>query len=63
MCIDLPNTAFIAMDARHCAGSEMSHLMSYASSVGSKAAKKNKAKGFIGTSIEATSNLSLLTRH
>jgi nicotinate phosphoribosyltransferase len=56
MCMDLPNSSFIAMDARHCAGSEMSHLMSYASSVGSKAAKKNRAKGFIGTSIEATSN-------
>ena len=42
MCIDLPKTSFIAMDARHCAGSEMSELMSYAASVGSKAAKKNK---------------------
>ena len=42
MCMDLPKTSFIAMDARHCAGSEMSHLMSYASSVGSKAAKKRK---------------------
>jgi len=40
MCIDLPKTSFIAMDARHCAGSEMSELMSYAASVGSKAAKK-----------------------
>ena len=56
MCMDLPKTSFIAMDARHCAGSEMSHLMSYASSVGSKAAKKKKAKGFIGTSIKATSH-------
>ena len=56
MCIDLPKTSFIAMDARHCAGFEMSHLMSYASSVGSKAAKKKKALGFIGTSIKATSH-------
>ena len=55
MCIDLPKTSFIAMDARHCAGSEMSELMSYAASVGSKAAKKNKALGFVGTSIAATS--------
>ena len=49
MCIDLPKTSFIAMDARHCAGSEMSELMSYAASVGSKAAKKkaNKRKGHI----------------
>tara|TARA_Y100000996_G_scaffold414693_1_gene406343 strand:- start:4644 stop:5771 length:1128 start_codon:yes stop_codon:yes gene_type:complete len=56
MCMDLPRTSFIAMDARHCAGSEMAHLMSYAASVGSKAAKRKNAKGFIGTSIEATSN-------
>lgn len=56
MCIDLPKTSFIAMDARHCAGSDMSNLMSYAASVGSKAARKNNAKGFIGTSIQATAN-------
>ena len=56
MCIDLPKTSFIAMDARHCAGSEMSELMSYAASVGSKAAKKNKSLGFVGTSIAATSH-------
>ena len=56
MCIDLPKTSFIAMDARHCAGSDMSNLMSYAASVGSKAARKKNAKGFIGTSIQATAN-------
>ena len=56
MCTDLPKTSFIAMDARHCAGSDMSNLMSYAASVGSKAARKNNAKGFIGTSIQATAN-------
>ena len=56
MCIDLPKTSFIAMDARHCAGSDMSNLMSYAASVGSKAARKKKANGFIGTSIQATAN-------
>ena len=27
MCLDLPKTSFIAMDARHCAGTEMSELM------------------------------------
>ena len=55
MCIDLPKTSFIAMDARHSScSSEMSELMSYAASVGSKAAK-NKALGFVGTSIAATS--------
>ena len=56
MCLDLPKTSFIAMDARHCAGTEMSELMSYAASVGSKSAKRKKAKGFIGTSIDATSH-------
>jgi nicotinate phosphoribosyltransferase len=56
MCIDLPKTSFIAMDARHCAGSDMSNLMSYAASVGSKAARKKNANGFIGTSIQATAN-------
>ena len=56
MCTDLPKTSFIAMDARHCAGSDMSNFMSYAASVGSKAARKNNAKGFIGTSIQATAN-------
>jgi len=56
MCTDLPKTSFIAMDARHCAGSDMSNLMSYAASVGSKAARKKNAKGFIGTSIQATAN-------
>lgn len=56
MCIDLPKTSFIAMDARHCAGSDMSNLMSYAASVGSKSARKKNANGFIGTSIQATAN-------
>ena len=55
MCIDLPKSSFIAMEARHCAGTDMSNLMSYAASVGSKSAKKKKAKGFIGTSVSETS--------
>ena len=29
MCMELPNVAFLAMDARHCAGSEMAELMAY----------------------------------
>ena len=45
------------MDARHCAGSSMHNMMAYGASVGSqKAIKENKAKGFIGTSCEATSH-------
>ena len=29
MCRDLPKVGFLAMDARHCAGTEMSEIMSY----------------------------------
>ena len=54
MCFDLPKTFFIAMEARHCAGIDMSDMMSYAASVGSKAAKKKKAKGFLGTSVSSS---------
>ena len=57
MCIDMKSTNFIAMDARHCAGSEMSNLMSYGASVGSeKAKRKVRAKGFIGCAADATSH-------
>ena len=35
MCSDLPKVAFLAMDARHCAGAEMQELMVYGASVGS----------------------------
>jgi nicotinate phosphoribosyltransferase len=55
MSCDLPKTAFIAMDARHCAGIEMEELMAYAAAVGSKAARRDKgAIAFIGTSNDAT---------
>jgi len=55
MCCDLPKTAFIAMDARHCAGTEMEEMMAYAAAVGSEAARREKgAKGFIGSSNDAT---------
>jgi nicotinate phosphoribosyltransferase len=54
MCSELPGVAFLAMDARHCAGSEMAELMAYAASVGSARAKRKVegAKGFIGTSVD-----------
>ena len=56
MCSDLPNCAFLAMDARHCAGQEMAELMAYAAYVGSERGKrKSSAKGFIATSSSATS--------
>ncbi len=57
MCSELPNVAFLAMDARHCAGSEMSELMAYAASVGSARAKrKADAVGFVGTSIDSAAS-------
>lgn len=57
MCVDLPQVAFLAMDARHCAGAEMAELMAYAASVGSEAARRaNNAKGFIGNSTAATAH-------
>ena len=57
MCVSLPDVEFLAMDARHCAGTEMAELMAYAAAVGSKAAqKKVGAKGFIGNATEATAH-------
>ncbi len=57
MCSALPEVPFLAMDARHCAGTEMAELMAYAAAVGSNAAgKKTGAKGFIGTSSGATAH-------
>ena len=57
MCIDLPNVAFLAMDARHCAGVEMAELMAYAAAVGSTAAQKQVgARGFIGNANDATAH-------
>ncbi len=57
MCVDLPKTAFLAMDARHCAGAEMAEMMAYAASVGSAAAKREVgAIGFIGNATDATAH-------
>ena len=57
MCVTLPNTEFLAMDARHCAGQEMAKMMAYAASVGSKSAKQDSdAIGFIGNSNDATAS-------
>jgi nicotinate phosphoribosyltransferase len=55
MCADLPKVAFLAMDARHCAGTEMAEAMAYAASVGSgRAKRKVGAVGFIGNATRAT---------
>ncbi|HVA15229.1 MAG TPA: nicotinate phosphoribosyltransferase [Stellaceae bacterium] len=57
MCADLPKTAFLAMDARHCAGAEMAEMMAYAAAVGSQAAKRAAgARGFIGNATDATAH-------
>jgi nicotinate phosphoribosyltransferase len=55
MCADLPKVAFLAMDARHCAGAEMAEMMAYAASVGSEHARRvADAVGFVGCATEAT---------
>ena len=57
MCVDLPKVAFIAMDARHCAGTEMAEMMAYAASVGSQAAKRDaEAVGFVANATDATAH-------
>ncbi|MGA8550897.1 MAG: nicotinate phosphoribosyltransferase [Stellaceae bacterium] len=55
MCADLPKVAFMAMDARHCAGAEMATMMAYAASVGSQAARRAAgAIGFVACAADAT---------
>ncbi len=56
MCAELPKAAFLAMEARHCAGQEMQEMMAYAAAVGSRAAQAEGAKGFIGNANDATSH-------
>ncbi|WP_037301023.1 beta/alpha barrel domain-containing protein [Rubritepida flocculans] len=56
MCLELPQTAFLAMEARHCAGHEMQEMMAYAASVGSAAARREGARGFIGNANDATAH-------
>jgi nicotinate phosphoribosyltransferase len=58
MCADLPKVAFLAMDARHCAGAEMAMMMAYAAAVGSEAARRAAgAIGFVGCAADATARL------
>ena len=55
MCADLPKVAFLAMDARHCAGAEMAEMMAYAAAVGSAHARQVAgAVGFVGCAAAAT---------
>ena len=56
MCVALPHAAFLAMDARHCAGGEMQEIMAYAAAVGSRAAQREGAKGFVGNANDWTAH-------
>jgi nicotinate phosphoribosyltransferase len=57
MCADLPEVAFLAMEARHCAGAEMAEMMAYAASVGSRKAQAEAgAVGFVGNANDATAH-------
>jgi nicotinate phosphoribosyltransferase len=56
MALSLPGVAFLAMEARHCAGAEMQDMMSYAASVGSAAARREGAKGFVGNANDGTAH-------
>ena len=56
MCADLPKVAFLAMDARHCAGAEMAEMMAYAAvgRLGGGASARSGAVGFVGCAADAT---------
>jgi nicotinate phosphoribosyltransferase len=56
MCMALPEVAFLAMEARHCAGAEMQDMMAYACAVGSSAARHEGAKGFVGNANNLTAH-------
>jgi len=56
MALALPDVAFLAMEARHCAGAEMQEMMAYAAAVGSKAAQAEGAIGFIGNANDFTAH-------
>jgi nicotinate phosphoribosyltransferase len=56
MALALPKVGFLAMEARHCAGAEMQEMMDYAAAVGSEAAKREGAVGFVGNANDATAH-------
>jgi len=56
MAMALPKVGFLAMEARHCAGAEMQEMMAYAASVGSAAARREGARGFIGNANDGTAH-------
>jgi nicotinate phosphoribosyltransferase len=56
MCLALPAVAFLAMEARHCAGAEMQVMMAYAAATGSAAAQREGARGFVGNANDGTAH-------
>jgi len=56
MSLALPRAAFLAMEARHCAGAEMQDMMGYAAAVGSRAAQQEGARGFVGNANDGTAH-------
>src|ERR1700733_8561360 len=56
MSLALPRVASLAMEARQCAGAEMQDMMAYAASVGSAAAQREGAKGFVGNANDGTAH-------
>ncbi len=56
MCLVLPAVAFLAMEARHCAGAEMQEMMAYAAAVGGAAAQEEGARGFVGNANDGTAH-------
>ena len=56
MCLALPTAAFLAMEARHCAGAEMQDMMGYAAAIGSASAQREGAKGFVGNANDFTAH-------
>ena len=58
----LRNTSLLAMDARHCAGTDMADLMAYGASVGSKRVKsEGDAIGFIGCATDRSAHMFEIT--
>ncbi|QDH16089.1 nicotinate phosphoribosyltransferase [Oecophyllibacter saccharovorans] len=62
MAMALPETPFLAMDARHCTGMEMQEQMAYGAAVGSRAAQREGAVGFIGNANDHTAPFFGLTK-
>lgn len=49
-----PKVPFLDMHARHAAGTDMVMTCGYGASIGSRTAKLNGAKGFVGSSLDCT---------